>query len=66
MALSRSWYGLMASIAACALRSFAEDTSFIAEVIFSVLCTDAMRPFISFNVGMRFLDYARNDKISSC
>ena len=35
-----------------ALRSLADDTSFIADVIFSVLLTDPIRPFISFNVGM--------------
>ena len=42
----------MFSMAVWALRSFAEDTSFIAEVIFSVFCTEPMRPFISFNVGI--------------
>ena len=39
---SASVYGRMPSAACCALRSFAEATSFIAEVIFSVLRTDAM------------------------
>ena len=34
-------------MAFCALRSFAEATSFIAEVIFSVLRTDPIRSFIS-------------------
>jgi hypothetical protein len=42
----------MASVASCALRSLALDTSFIAEVIFSVLLTDPIRPFISLSVGI--------------
>ena len=52
--MRRSWasYGRMASTARCAFRSLAEDTSFIAEVIFSVFFTDEIRPFISFNVGI--------------
>ena len=48
-------YGRMFSMAVCAFRSLAEDTSFIAEVIFSVFFTDAIRPFISFNVGIPIL-----------
>jgi hypothetical protein len=47
-----SSYGRMASVACCALCSLALDTSFMAEVIFSVLLTDPIRPFISFNVGI--------------
>ena len=42
----------MASVAFCALRSLADDTSFMAAVIFSVPLTDEIRPFISFNVGI--------------
>ena len=39
-------------MAFCAFRNLAEDTSFIAEVIFSVFFTDPIRPFISFSVGI--------------
>jgi hypothetical protein len=51
-------------MAVWALRSLADDTSFIADVILSVFCTEAMRPFISFNVGILLLKIpgqARND-----
>ena len=40
-------YGRIPSIAFCALRSFAEATSFIAEVIFSVLRTELIRSLTS-------------------
>ena len=46
-------YGSIFPIACCALRSFAEATSFIAEVIFSVLPTEAILPFISLREAIR-------------
>ena len=52
MRCSCSSYGRILAMAVCALRSLAEDTSFMADVIFSVLCTEPIRPFISFNVGI--------------
>ena len=52
MRCSCSSYGRIASIAFCALRSLADDTSFMAAVILSVPLTDEMRPFISFSVGI--------------
>ena len=48
MEASASSYGRNASIALCALRNLEDATSFIAEVIFSVLLTEAILPFISF------------------
>ena len=47
-----------------ALRSFAEATSFIAEVIFSVLWTEPIRPFISLREGIGLL-HSCNDR-SGC
>ena len=52
MACNCSSYGRMFSMAFCALRSLADDTSFMADVILSVFRTDAIRPFISFSVGI--------------
>ena len=56
---SRDWraesYGSIPEIACWAFRSFAEETSFIAEVIFSVLRTDPIRPFVSFNDGIIYI-----------
>ena len=46
------WYGRIASIASCARLNFDDDTSFIADVIFSVLRTDPIRLFISLSVGI--------------
>jgi hypothetical protein len=43
----RSAYGRIASIRACALRSFAAATSSIARVIFRVLRIDRMRRLMS-------------------
>ena len=45
-------YGRKSSMARCALRSFAEATSFIAEVIFSVLRTDPILSLISLKEAM--------------
>ncbi len=44
-------YGRIPSMAFCALRSFAEATSFIAEVIFSVLRTDPILSLVSRSVA---------------
>lgn len=52
--VSASVYGRMPSAACCAFRNLADDTSFIAEVIFSVLRTDAIWSFISRSVAMDF------------
>lgn len=41
-----------ASIEACTRWSLAEETIFIAEVIFSVLCTEDIRAFNSFRAAM--------------
>ena len=64
MPCSCSWYGRMASMAIWAFRNLALETSFMAEVILRVLRTEAMRPFISFSVGMGFFDFAQNEKIT--
>ena len=42
----------MFSIATCAWCNFEEATIFIAEVILRVLLTEAIRPLISFRLGM--------------
>ena len=55
----------MFSMAFCAFRSLADDTSFMADVILSVFRTEAIRPFISFNVGIEILRFAQNDEIIS-
>jgi hypothetical protein len=47
MEASASSYGRNASIALCALRNLEDATSFIAEVIFSVPRTEAIRSFTS-------------------
>ena len=44
----------MFPMAACALCNLAEATIFIAEVIFSVLLTEAIRPLISFSEGIGY------------
>lgn len=53
---SRRSYSVNADEAACTRCNFAEATIFIAEVILSVLRTEAMRALISLSaaIGLRF------------
>jgi hypothetical protein len=53
MPANASVYGLTPSAVCCAFRNLAEDTNFIAEVIFSVFRTEFIRPLVSFRVGIR-------------
>ena len=50
---TRDSYSANDNAAPCTLCSLADETIFIAEVIFSVLCTEAIRPLISLSDAIR-------------